>query len=69
MQIAIGLAFTIVICGLLGYLQDAGTPRVVENVVVAIIGGVILYVAILAYLLYYYLPKHARAASPRDQTT
>ena len=50
--------------GLLGYAQDYGTPRVWENTAIAIIGGVILYVAILAYLVYLYFPKHAVARTP-----
>jgi uncharacterized BrkB/YihY/UPF0761 family membrane protein len=57
-QIILGLVFTILISGLLGYVQDYGTSRVWENTIVAIIGGVILYVAILAFMVYYYLPRH-----------
>lgn len=60
LQIAGGLAFTVVVSGLLGYVQDVGTSRVWDNVVIAIVGGVILYVAILAYLVYVYLPRRAR---------
>jgi len=60
-QIVLGLVFTIVLSGLLGYWQDYGTSRVWENTIIAIVGGVILYVAILVYLLYRYLPKHASA--------
>ena len=64
MQISLGLVFTIAASGLLGYAQDYGTPRVWENTAIAIIGGVILYVAILAYLVYLYFPKHAVARTP-----
>ena len=32
-----------------------------ENVAVAIAGGVVIYVAILLYLIYRYLPKRALA--------
>jgi uncharacterized BrkB/YihY/UPF0761 family membrane protein len=69
LQIGLGLAFTVVLSGLLGYIQDAGTSRVWDNVALAIVGGVILYVAILVYLVYYYLPKRqiadeSRATSP-----
>jgi len=60
-QFVLSLAFTIVVSGLLGYWQDYGTSRVWENTVIAIIGGVILYLAILAYLVYVYLPKHTPA--------
>jgi hypothetical protein len=61
LQISLGLVFTIVLSGLLGYIQDVGTSRVWENVAVAIVGGVILYAAILAYLVYRYFPRRAKA--------
>jgi hypothetical protein len=64
LQVALGVAFTVVVSGLLGYIQDAGTSRVWENVALAIIGGVVIYVAILAYLVYVYLPKRERLAAP-----
>ena len=69
LQIGLGLAFTVVLSGLLGYIQDVGTSRVWDNVALAIVGGVILYVAILVYLVYYYFPKRqiadeSRATSP-----
>jgi uncharacterized BrkB/YihY/UPF0761 family membrane protein len=60
-EIFLGLVFTIVVSGLLGYWQDLGTSRVWENTILAIIGGVVLYVAILVYLIYSYLPRHARS--------
>jgi hypothetical protein len=59
-QNALGVAFTVAVSGLLGYVQDAGTSRVWENVVLAIILGVVLYMAILAYLVYVYFPKRER---------
>ena len=58
-QIALGLAFTVVISALLGYWQDYGTSRVWENTILAAVGGAALYGAILAYFLYWYFPKHA----------
>lgn len=61
LQISLGLVFTIVLSGLLGYIQDVGTSRVWENVALAIVGGVIIYVAILAYLVYWYFPKKTKA--------
>jgi hypothetical protein len=64
LQISLGVVFTVVLSGLLGYVQDVGTSRVWENVALAIAGGVILYVAILAYLVYWYFPKHAKAGEP-----
>ncbi|MCI4343333.1 MAG: hypothetical protein L3J92_04360 [Thermoplasmata archaeon] len=63
-QFVLSLVFTILVSGLLGYWQDYGTSRVWENTIVAIIGGVILYVAILAYLIYGYLPKHPHTPGP-----
>jgi len=64
LQISLGLVFTVVLSGLLGYVQDVGTSRVWENVVVAIVGGVILYAAILAYLVYRYFPKKQKVEEP-----
>ena len=61
LQIGLGLAFTVVLSGLLGYIQDAGTSRVWENVALAIVGGVIIYVAVLLYLIYRYFPKREMA--------
>lgn len=63
-QFSLGLVFTIVASGLLGYVQDYGTSRVWENTLLAIAGGIILYVAILAYLVYVYIPRHAAASVP-----
>jgi len=63
LQTALGAAFTVVLSGLLGYIQDAGTSRVWENVALAIGLGVILYVAILAYLLYVHFPKREMLAA------
>jgi hypothetical protein len=60
LQIALGVAFTVVLSGLLGYIQDAGTSRVWTNVALAIIMGVLLYGAILAYLVYVHFPKRER---------
>jgi zinc transporter ZupT len=64
LQIALGVAFTVALSGLLGYIQDAGTSRVWENVALAVIGGLVLYVAILAYLVYVYFPKRERLSGP-----
>jgi hypothetical protein len=63
LQIALGVAFTVVVSGLLGYIQDVGTSRVWENVALAIILGLVLYVAILAYLVYVYFPKRERLSA------
>lgn len=57
LQIALGIAFTVVVSGLLGYWQDAGTSRVWTNVAIAAAGGLVLYLAILAYLWYRYFPN------------
>lgn len=62
-QIAIGLVFTVAVSGLLGYVQDYGTTRVWENTFLAIVLGLVLYFAILAYLWYLYLPKREAARS------
>ena len=64
LQIGLGLVFTVVLSAILGYIQDAGTSRVWENVALAIVGGVALYGAILAYLVYWYYPKRAKMGQP-----
>ena len=64
LQIALGLLATIVFSGLLGYLQLAGSPWVWVNVAAAIVGGVILYVAILAYLLHRFQTKLSPSQAP-----
>ena len=61
LQVGLGVVFTVVVSGLLGYVQDVGTSRVWENVTLAIVGGVLLYVAILAYLTYRYFPRREKA--------
>ncbi|MFZ0891732.1 MAG: hypothetical protein WB778_09685 [Thermoplasmata archaeon] len=57
-QITLDLAVTVVSSAQLGYISPAGPLGCLGSVVVAIIGGVILYVAILAYLIYRYQPHH-----------
>ena len=64
LQNALGVAFTAAVAGLLGYIQDAGPSRVWENAAFAILLGVVLYVAILAYLVYVYFSKRQRLAIP-----
>ncbi len=71
-QVVLGLVFTIVLSGLLGFWQDYDTSRVWENTVFAIVGGVILYVVILVVLVYWYLPKReheSRGATPSTPRT
>ena len=68
-QIAAGFAFTVLGSAALGYVQDAGTPRVWLNVVLAIVGGVVLYLAILLYLHYRYFPAHAEPHTTAPQTS
>ncbi len=66
LQVALGLVATALLSALLGYIQDEGTSRVWLNVALAIVGGVLLYVAILAYLLYRYQPRHPAQAPPAE---
>jgi hypothetical protein len=63
LQIGLGVAFTVAVSALLGYVQDAGTSRVWNNVALAVVGGIVLYLAILAYLLYVYFPKREKLAA------
>ncbi len=59
-QVVSGLVATIVLSAVLGYISPSGPLTQLGSVILAIIGGVILYVAILAVLLYWYQPRHAR---------
>jgi uncharacterized membrane protein YeaQ/YmgE (transglycosylase-associated protein family) len=63
-QVILGLLATIVLSALLGYISPGGPLGQLGSVILAVIGGVILYVAILAYLLYRYQPKHAKPPMP-----
>ena len=65
LQVILGLVATIVLSALLGYISPPGAlGSQLASVIAAVIGGVILYVAILAYLIYRYQPKHAKARTP-----
>jgi len=61
-QVILGLIATVLLSALLGYISPGGSIGQVGSVILAIAGGVILYVAILAYLIYKYQPKHAKAS-------
>jgi uncharacterized membrane protein YeaQ/YmgE (transglycosylase-associated protein family) len=59
-QVILGLVATVVLSALLGYISPGGPLGQIGSVIVAVVGGVILYVAILAVLLYWYQPRHAK---------
>ena len=63
-QIVLGLVATVVLSALLGYISPGGPLGQLGSVIVAVVGGVVLYFAILAYLYYRYIPKHARPPVP-----
>ncbi len=63
-QVILGLVATIVLSALLGYVSPPGSIGQEGSVILAVIGGVILYVAILAVLLYWYQPRHAKPPTP-----
>ena len=67
-QIILGLVATIVLSAILGYYSPNYGIGWLASVILAIIGGVILYVAILAYLIYRYQPKHAKPPMPTQPT-
>jgi uncharacterized membrane protein YeaQ/YmgE (transglycosylase-associated protein family) len=64
-QVILGLVATIVLSALLGYISPGGPIGQIGSVVLAVIGGVILYVVILAYLIYRYQPRHAKPQTPK----
>ena len=60
-QVILGLVATVVLSALLGYVAPPGVlGSQLASVIAAIAGGVILYIAILAILLYWYQPRHAK---------
>src|SRR5438445_13202788 len=59
-QVILGLVATIVLSALLGYISPGGPLGQVGSVILAVVGGVILYVVILAGLLRGYLARHAK---------
>jgi uncharacterized membrane protein YeaQ/YmgE (transglycosylase-associated protein family) len=59
-QVILGLIATVVLSALLGYISPGGPLGQLGSVIVAVVGGVILYVVILAVLLYWYQPRHAK---------
>jgi uncharacterized membrane protein YeaQ/YmgE (transglycosylase-associated protein family) len=63
-QVVLGLVATIVLSALLGYISPGGPLGQIGSVILAVAGGVILYVAILAYLIYRYQPRHAKPSMP-----
>jgi uncharacterized membrane protein YeaQ/YmgE (transglycosylase-associated protein family) len=64
-QVILGLVATVVLSALLGYVSPPVPFGQLGSVILAVVGGVILYVAILAILLYWYQPRHAK---PRTAT-
>jgi uncharacterized membrane protein YeaQ/YmgE (transglycosylase-associated protein family) len=63
-QVILGLVATIVLSALLGYVSPSGPIGQIGSVILAVVGGVILYVVILAYLIYRYQPRHAKPPMP-----
>jgi len=63
-QLVLGLFATIVLAALLGYVSPGGPLGVEGSVIVAVVGAVVLYAAIMAYLYYRYYPRHAASVLP-----
>jgi uncharacterized membrane protein YeaQ/YmgE (transglycosylase-associated protein family) len=63
-QVILGLVATVVLSALLGYISPGGSIGQLGSVILAVVGGVILYVVILAVLLYWYQPRHAKPPMP-----
>jgi len=68
-QIGLGLIVTILLSAALGYVSPSGPLTQLGSVIVAIVGGVAIYLAILGYLIYVYQPKHAAVSAPNPPTT
>jgi uncharacterized membrane protein YeaQ/YmgE (transglycosylase-associated protein family) len=63
-QVILGLVATVVLSALLGYISPPVPFGQLGSVILAVVGGVILYVAILAILLYWYQPRQAKPRTP-----
>jgi len=63
-QVILGLVATVVLSALLGYISPGGPLGQVGSVILAVVGGVILFVLILVGLLYWYQPRHAKPPIP-----
>lgn len=63
-QIVLGLVATVLLSAPLGYVSPGGPLGQVGSVIVAIIGGVLLYITILAYPWYVDYPKHSKPPVP-----
>jgi hypothetical protein len=63
-QVILGLIATVLLSAFLGYISPGGPLGQLGSVILAIAGGVILYFAILAYLVYKYQPKRAKPPMP-----
>lgn len=68
-QVVLGVAATVVLSALLGYVSPPGPLTQLGSVVVAIAGGVLLYVGVLLYLVYRYQPRHAAAVASHPPAT
>jgi len=64
LQVALGLALTIVLSGVLGYVSPPGPLTRVGSVLLAVVGGVALYFAILAYLRFRYQSEGGSPPKP-----
>jgi len=53
-QVVLGLLATVALSAVLGYVSPSGPLSRTGSVIVAIVGGVILYFGILAFLYYRY---------------
>ncbi|MCI4347686.1 MAG: hypothetical protein L3J97_03595 [Thermoplasmata archaeon] len=63
-QVILGLLATVVFSAVLGYYPPGGPLGVEGSIIVAIVGAVIIYAVILAYLHYRYYPRHAKLSMP-----
>jgi uncharacterized membrane-anchored protein len=69
LQIALGLIATVALSAILGYFSPAGPLGREGSVLVAVAGGVILYVAILAFFFYRYQAKSTETPTAPPPST
>ncbi|MFZ0831201.1 MAG: hypothetical protein WCB18_00885 [Thermoplasmata archaeon] len=63
-QVIVGLIATIMLATMLGYVSPDGPLGIDGSIIVALVGAVVIYVAIFAYLYNRCYPAHSNAPMP-----
>src|SRR5256885_13189552 len=63
-QVILGLIATIVLSALLGYISPSGSLGQVGSVILAVVGGDLLFVMVLVVSPYLFHPRHGQRSTP-----